>query len=153
MRWSKRDLANRLGVGVRSVAVFESGAPWPVDQQELRRIFTAAGIEFADGGAPGVRPKLASRVLRGAVEAKRGRPAISRNELILLVKQHIRGKAGAERVRAVFVTPLPRKADHHANWKARFRVAGDIVPPALSQIAFELSMRFDLAPGDSQKIA
>ena len=60
LRWSQRDLANRLGIGVKSVIVFEAGErlPWTLDQTELGRLFRAVRIEFANGEASGVRLRL-----------------------------------------------------------------------------------------------
>jgi ribosome-binding protein aMBF1 (putative translation factor) len=64
--WSQRDLAKRLGIGVRSVAVFETGErlPWPLDQRELEDVFGAARMEFTNGAASGVRLRLAGAVIR-----------------------------------------------------------------------------------------
>lgn len=58
--WSERDLADRLGVGIKRIAVFESGErlPWTLDMTELERIFEVARIEFANGHASGVRLRL-----------------------------------------------------------------------------------------------
>jgi len=58
--WSQRDLANRLGIGIRTVVIFESGErlPWALDLAELGRIFKAARIEFTNGEASGVKLRL-----------------------------------------------------------------------------------------------
>ena len=54
-------MANRLGIGIRSVVIFESGerVPAVLDQRELQRVFGAARIEFTNGEASGVKLRLA----------------------------------------------------------------------------------------------
>jgi len=54
--WSARDLAQRARVGVNTVKRFESGKPANVSTVTLiEQAFEAAGIEFTNGEAPGVR--------------------------------------------------------------------------------------------------
>jgi transcriptional regulator with XRE-family HTH domain len=67
--WAQRDLAKRLNIGARSVAVFETGdrLPWPLDLRALQYVFEAAQIEFTNGQASGVklrgpRPPAKNRV-------------------------------------------------------------------------------------------
>ena len=54
--WSRIDVALRLDVGKRTIAVLECQEylPWDVDLDKLRRIFEAAGVEFISVG-DGVR--------------------------------------------------------------------------------------------------
>jgi transcriptional regulator with XRE-family HTH domain len=58
LKWSKIDVAVRLDVSKRAIAVFErqERLPWEVDLTKLKRILEAAGIEFT-GGEPGVKLK------------------------------------------------------------------------------------------------
>ena len=54
--WSAQDLAQRARVGVNTVKRFESGKPANVSTVTLiEQAFEAAGIEFTNGEAPGVR--------------------------------------------------------------------------------------------------
>lgn len=63
LKWSKIDVAVRLDVSKRAIAVLErqERLPWEVDLGKLEQIFEAAGVEFT-GGEPGVKlkAKLAS---------------------------------------------------------------------------------------------
>jgi transcriptional regulator with XRE-family HTH domain len=58
LKWSKIDVAVRLDVSKRAIAVFErqERLPWEVDLTKLMRIFEAAGIECT-GDEPGVKLK------------------------------------------------------------------------------------------------
>jgi DNA-binding XRE family transcriptional regulator len=54
--WSTRELAKRARVGSNTVARFENGKPANVSTVTLiQQAFEAAGIEFTNGEAPGVR--------------------------------------------------------------------------------------------------
>ncbi len=54
--WGVRDLAKHAHVGTNTVARFESGKPANASTILLiKQAFEAAGIEFTNGDAPGVR--------------------------------------------------------------------------------------------------
>jgi transcriptional regulator with XRE-family HTH domain len=54
--WSTRELAKYSHVGATTISRFESGKPAnPSTLTLLRQTFEAAGIEFTNGEAPGVR--------------------------------------------------------------------------------------------------
>lgn len=59
--WSQRDLADKLGASVLSVKRLENGADGVSDDMRGRAkaALEAAGVEFIDGGRPGVRMKAA----------------------------------------------------------------------------------------------
>jgi len=56
LRWTAKDLAGQCSIGVATVRLFESGGV--VRQSSRQAIFDAlvnAGVEFQNGGKPGVR--------------------------------------------------------------------------------------------------
>jgi len=55
--WSQGDLAERSGVGRSTIRNFEAGQSTPqlANLQTLQRTLEAAGVEFTNGDAPGVR--------------------------------------------------------------------------------------------------
>ena len=63
LRWSGQDLADRSGIGFRTIQRFESESGIPASRSKnleaIRRSFEAAGVVFIDqnGGGPGVRLK------------------------------------------------------------------------------------------------
>jgi hypothetical protein len=67
--WGVRDLAREASVGVSTVARFEGGAEIiPATLEAIRRALEKGGVEFTNGGAPGVRLKPQRR----SVKARRG---------------------------------------------------------------------------------
>ena len=52
-----KDLAERSGVSANTIDRFENGrsAPIPANLKALRQAFEAAGCEFSNGEAPGVK--------------------------------------------------------------------------------------------------
>lgn len=65
LNWSEDRLASAAGINVFIVRDFEGEKSVPrTTTQALRRAFEAAGIEFSDHGAPGVRQQPAPAVLR-----------------------------------------------------------------------------------------
>ena len=57
LQWGVRDLASRAGISANTVARFENGhhVPNSATLKVIRLAFEAAGIEFTNGEAPGVR--------------------------------------------------------------------------------------------------
>jgi transcriptional regulator with XRE-family HTH domain len=58
--WSRSDLARRAGLSLPTVQRAESDGMAPVSEdarQKLRAALEAAGVEFTNGNAPGVRLK------------------------------------------------------------------------------------------------
>jgi transcriptional regulator with XRE-family HTH domain len=56
LEWSTQELAERAGVGVNTVNRFEGGQDARVSSvDKMRAAFESAGIEFTNGGQPGVR--------------------------------------------------------------------------------------------------
>ena len=57
LSWGMKDLAEHSGVSATTIDRFENGraAPIPANLKALRQAFEAAGIEFTNGDAPGVR--------------------------------------------------------------------------------------------------
>jgi transcriptional regulator with XRE-family HTH domain len=55
--WSQEKLAEESGVGRATIADFEAGKRAPYDRtiEQLRHALEAAGVEFTNGGQPGVR--------------------------------------------------------------------------------------------------
>jgi transcriptional regulator with XRE-family HTH domain len=55
--WSQTELAEAARVSRQTVVDFERGArtPYPNNMTAIRAALEAAGIEFANGDAPGVR--------------------------------------------------------------------------------------------------
>ncbi len=65
LNWSEDRLASATGIKLSVVRDFESEKPVPrLTAQVLQRAFEAAGIEFSDHGAPGVRQQPPPAVLR-----------------------------------------------------------------------------------------
>jgi transcriptional regulator with XRE-family HTH domain len=63
--WSQKDLATAAQVGRATIADFEVGkrAPYPRTLADLQRALEAAGVDFTNGGEPGVKMR------RAAIEA------------------------------------------------------------------------------------
>ncbi len=61
---SRAELATAGGVSELEIAAAESGAAGDAALDEVRRALEAAGIEFLDGGAPGVRLRPETSSLR-----------------------------------------------------------------------------------------
>ena len=63
VNWSQDRLADLAGVSVTTIRNFERGASVPVRNNlaAIRAALEAAGVEFTDGDAPGVR-------MRGRIE-------------------------------------------------------------------------------------
>ncbi len=63
--WSQQQLADAARVGVVTVRQFEGDASQPRNAtlDVLRRALEAAGVEFTNGGQPGVRMRAASRTI------------------------------------------------------------------------------------------
>ncbi len=61
--WSRSELAARAGLSMPTVQRVEKGGAAVSDEarQKLRAALEAAGIEFLDGNAPGVRLKRGRR--------------------------------------------------------------------------------------------
>jgi transcriptional regulator with XRE-family HTH domain len=63
LRWSAQDLADRSGIGFRTIQRFESESGIPGSRSKnlmtIRKVFENAGVAFIDqnGGGPGVRLK------------------------------------------------------------------------------------------------
>ncbi len=61
LRWSARDLADRSGIGFRTIQRFESESGIPGSRSKnlmtIRKVLEDAGVVFIDqnGGGPGVR--------------------------------------------------------------------------------------------------
>lgn len=57
--WSQDQLAEASKVAKATIANFETGKrePYPRTLEDLRQALEAAGIEFTNGGQPGVRLK------------------------------------------------------------------------------------------------
>jgi transcriptional regulator with XRE-family HTH domain len=55
--WTQKDLADASKVGTKTIADYERGASTPFERtvRDLREAFEAAGIEFTNGAAPGLR--------------------------------------------------------------------------------------------------
>jgi hypothetical protein len=65
LNWSEDRLASAAGIKLSVVRDFEAEKPVPQPTaQELQRALEAAGIEFSDHAAPGVRQQPAPAVLR-----------------------------------------------------------------------------------------
>jgi DNA-binding XRE family transcriptional regulator len=63
LEWSRDDLAVAAKVARRTVVDFERGARNPYDRTlaDIKLAFEAAGIEFTDDDAPGVRLRQPQR--------------------------------------------------------------------------------------------
>jgi transcriptional regulator with XRE-family HTH domain len=62
--WSQAQLAEASSVATKTIADFERGSRTPYDRTlaDLRRALEAAGVEFTNGGQPGVRMKATSDI-------------------------------------------------------------------------------------------
>jgi transcriptional regulator with XRE-family HTH domain len=62
VNWTTRDLAEKTGVHRNTISAFESGksAPNSATMQVLARALESAGVEFTNGGQPGVKLRKAS---------------------------------------------------------------------------------------------
>jgi transcriptional regulator with XRE-family HTH domain len=61
IKWSQIKLAAETGVSLASIAKFEVGGERPpmLDLSVVERMLSDAGVEFTNGGQPGVRMKRA----------------------------------------------------------------------------------------------
>jgi len=61
INWSQPQLAEASGVSVSTIRDFETGKRSPIGNNlaALQRALEAAGVEFTNGGQPGVRMKAA----------------------------------------------------------------------------------------------
>jgi transcriptional regulator with XRE-family HTH domain len=61
--WSQDQLANASRVAKATIANFETGdrAPYERTLADIRRALESAGVEFTNGGQPGVRLKAAGQ--------------------------------------------------------------------------------------------
>jgi predicted transcriptional regulator len=57
LSWSQAELATKSGVTSKAIAEFEVGKRTPIgsSQSAIQRAFEAAGLEFTNGGEPGVK--------------------------------------------------------------------------------------------------
>ncbi len=57
LKWTQEELASRAGVAIATVSFWETERVRPTEETKIqvRRAFEEAGIEFANGGNPGVR--------------------------------------------------------------------------------------------------
>jgi transcriptional regulator with XRE-family HTH domain len=61
LNWSTAKLAEAAGVGLNTVNRFEAGSDTRTSSvDKMRRILECAGVEFTNGGQPGVRLKLST---------------------------------------------------------------------------------------------
>jgi transcriptional regulator with XRE-family HTH domain len=76
LNWSQDDLVAYSGVTKKTIADFERGATRPYLQtlNKLTAAFEAAGIQFFNGGAPGLRLKPGYRPENTRRRAKTPRP-------------------------------------------------------------------------------
>lgn len=67
LNWTQMDLKAASGVATKTIADYERGARTPYDRtiRDLREAFEAAGIEFMNGDAPGLRLKTRRRGREG----------------------------------------------------------------------------------------
>ena len=60
LNWSTQELGQRAGVGLNTVNRFETGQDARVSSvDKIQRALESAGVEFTNGGQPGVRMKAA----------------------------------------------------------------------------------------------
>jgi transcriptional regulator with XRE-family HTH domain len=59
LNWSQANLASASGVATKTVADFErqERSPYPRTLADIQRALEAAGVEFSNGGQPGVKLK------------------------------------------------------------------------------------------------
>jgi transcriptional regulator with XRE-family HTH domain len=57
--WSQQHLASQAGTATKTIVEFERGnrEPYPRTLADIQRTLEAAGVEFTNGGQPGVRMK------------------------------------------------------------------------------------------------
>jgi DNA-binding XRE family transcriptional regulator len=57
LKWTQDELASRAGVTITTISYWENERVKPSEETKIqvRRAFEEAGIEFANGGNPGVR--------------------------------------------------------------------------------------------------
>jgi DNA-binding XRE family transcriptional regulator len=57
LKWTQEELANRAGVALATIGFWETEKVRPSEEtkEQVRRAFEEAGIEFLNGGNPGVR--------------------------------------------------------------------------------------------------
>ncbi len=57
LKWTQEDLANRSNVTGNTINLWETGKVRPTEETkaQVRQAFEEAGIEFLNGGNPGVR--------------------------------------------------------------------------------------------------
>ena len=62
INWSQRQLAEAAAVGLSTIADFERGKRSPIGNNlsAIQRALETAGVEFTNGGAPGVKLKAGS---------------------------------------------------------------------------------------------
>lgn len=63
--WSQSELADASKVGRATIADFEAGKREPYERtlDDLRAALEAAGVEFTNGGQPGVRLKTPAQTI------------------------------------------------------------------------------------------
>lgn len=63
LNWTQQELADRAKIGLSTLRDFESRRRKPIanNLDAIRRALEAAGIEFTDGGVPGVRMRKKKR--------------------------------------------------------------------------------------------
>jgi transcriptional regulator with XRE-family HTH domain len=110
LKWSKIDVAVRLDVSKRAIAVFErqERLPSEVDLTKLKRIFEAAGIEFTSG-EPGVKLKA-----KPASATGRRRKKMPDNDRSATSAYHILHSANHSRKRAEELRTLAEVVDDPA---------------------------------------
>ena len=61
IKWSQSKLAAETGVSLASIVKFEAGGQRPsmLDLSVVQRMLSDAGVEFTNGGQPGVRMRAA----------------------------------------------------------------------------------------------
>ncbi len=66
--WTRSDVAVRAGVTDSTIGTFERGESQPLPSRviAIRRVLEAAGVEFTNGGQPGVRMKGKAEVPQGS---------------------------------------------------------------------------------------
>jgi transcriptional regulator with XRE-family HTH domain len=64
LNWSQEELATASRIAIKTIADFERGsrAPYARTLSELQSALEAAGIEFTNGGEPGVRMRIEDQI-------------------------------------------------------------------------------------------